>query len=264
MIAFRTLLLLAIGLVAAAPAPAQTPDLDDVVEVRLLPGWRRADGSHMAAIEIRLAPGWKTYWRSPGEGGIPPVLSISGAEARMHWPRPEVFLSAGLRTIGYHDDVIFPIELDLGAGAHPIEGRIDIGVCQDVCLPVSLPISATLQDGGSPDPRIVAALADQPLSADEASAGAATCTIRPISDGMSVEARLPLPSTGGEETVVFEHPDPSIWISGATSSRDGGWLVARADLVPADASPFALNRSDLRITVLGTHDAVEFRGCTAG
>ena len=47
-------------------------DLDDILQVKLLPGWRGGDGTHIAAIQISLAPGWKTYWRQPVDTGIPP------------------------------------------------------------------------------------------------------------------------------------------------------------------------------------------------
>ncbi|MEM9757273.1 MAG: hypothetical protein AAF914_14825, partial [Pseudomonadota bacterium] len=68
-------LTLGLGL-SPAPITAQVVDLAEVVEVRLIEGWRRDDGTHMAAVEIRMAPGWKTYWRAPGDGGIPPRLAL--------------------------------------------------------------------------------------------------------------------------------------------------------------------------------------------
>jgi DsbC/DsbD-like thiol-disulfide interchange protein len=84
------------------------------VQVSLIEGWRMENGRHMAGIRIALAPGWKTYWRAPGEGGVPTVLSLSSAEGiagmAIHWPRPEVFFTNGMRSIGYHDDVVLPVE----------------------------------------------------------------------------------------------------------------------------------------------------------
>jgi len=130
-------------------------------------------------------------------------------------------------------------------------------------MPVTLQLRGSLPAGGRPDPRIAAALADAPLSAAEAGAGPVTCRITPIRDGLRVEARIPLRSAGNSETVVFELPDPGIWISTSQTARSGGILTATADFVPPDAGPFALNRSDLRVTVLGSRMAVELSGCTA-
>ncbi len=243
---------------------AQVPALSDIVEVRLLDGWRQDGGRHISGLEIRLAPGWKTYWRSPGDGGIPTSLTLDTGAPRIFWPSPDVFYTGTMRSIGYEGDVILPVELELDAGAQSVSGQVELGVCQDVCMPVTLEIAAVLPEGGRPDPRIVAALSDRPLSADEVGAGTASCRIRPISDGLQVEARIPMPDVGGQEEVVFELPDPSIWISDPDTSREDGYLVATADIVPPDAGPFALDRSELRITVLGRRDAVEVLGCTAG
>ncbi len=255
----------------AAKAPAQSFEgrsADEVVQVRILPGWRQADGRHMAAIQISLAPGWKTYWRAPGEGGIPPQLRLTGISAdaivQMHWPRPEVFYAGHMRSIGYHDEVIFPLEVRVGSGPVRLDGQLDIGVCLDVCMPVTLPVSAELLAERVPDPRIVAALSDRPLTASEAGAGPATCRLVPISDGFRVEARIDVPETGNDETVVFEHPNPEIWIDDAESHREGGTLIASTDLVPSAVGPMAVSRRDFRITVLGSHSAIEFHGCSAG
>jgi DsbC/DsbD-like thiol-disulfide interchange protein len=90
-----------------APAAAQFEgrSADEVVEVSLIEGWRMENGRHMAGIRIALAPGWKTYWRAPGEGGVPTVLRLRSAEGidgmAIHWPRPEVFFTNGIRSIGY-------------------------------------------------------------------------------------------------------------------------------------------------------------------
>ena len=69
---------------------------------------------------------------------------------------------------------------------------------------------------------------------------------------MTVTAEVP--ATGNDETLVLEHRDPGIWVSEAMTRRDGGTVTGVADVVPPDHGPFALNRSDLRITVIGTAD----------
>ena len=46
-----------------------------LARVALLDGWHQPDGARMAAIEITLAPGWHTYWRNPGDTGLPTTLA---------------------------------------------------------------------------------------------------------------------------------------------------------------------------------------------
>ncbi len=251
----------------ALPANAQFFSADEVVEVTLLPGYRVDGDSHMAAIRIRLAPGWKTYWRAPGDGGVPTVLRLTQADGvagmAIHWPRPQVFFTNGLRSIGYEGDVILPLEFALNAsGEASVSGRLDIGVCQDVCMPISVDLSGILPNITTRDGAIAAALSDRPLTASEAGAGAVTCAIEPISDGLRVTVRAQVPDTGRDETLVVEHRDPMIWVSEATTQRDGGWITGVADVVPADHGPFAMNRGDLRITVIGSQSAIELSRCT--
>lgn len=89
------------------------------------------------------------------------------------------------------------------------------------------------------------------------------CNIAPIADGLQVTAELDLPARGGIETVVFEAADASIWIGEAATQRSGGTLTSVADLVGSSGAPFALDRSGLRLTVLGHGRAVEIEGCPA-
>jgi DsbC/DsbD-like thiol-disulfide interchange protein len=242
--------------------------MEDVVTATVLPGWRDADGQHIAALRLRLEPGWKTYWRSPGDTGIPPQLvfdaSTDAAAVRLHWPVPQVYWINGFRTIGYADEVILPILVtprDPGA-AVTLSGQVELGVCQDICVPVSLALSVELPAGpAAPDPRIQAALASTPGDAR----AQATCRIDPIDDGLRLTVTLIMPPmAGGAEQAVVEYGDLTVWVSEPATRRDGGALTMTADLVPPQAQPFALARADLRFTIFdGQGGAVEHRGCDA-
>ncbi|OAN76651.1 hypothetical protein A8B78_03445 [Jannaschia sp. EhC01] len=263
----RLLSAAALAMLTALPASAQYFSADQVVEVSLMPGYRLDGDRHMAAIRIRLAPGWKTYWRAPGDGGVPTVLRLTQADGvsgmAIHWPRPRVFFTNGLRAIGYDGDVILPVEFALDAdGTAQIAGRLDLGVCQDVCMPISVDLAGALPDVQTRDGAIAAALSDRPYTAEEVGAGAVTCAIEPIADGLRVTVRAQVPDTGNDEALVVEHRDPMIWVSEATAERQGGWITGVADVIPADHGPFAMNRGDLRITVIGSRMAVELNRCT--
>ena len=255
--------------VAGGPAIAQFEGRTaaDVVQVSFMPGWRLPNGNHMAAIHIALAPGWKTYWRAPGEGGVPTIITLSEADGvngmAIHWPRPQVFFANGIRSIGYVDDVVLPVEFALNeAGEVEIAGVVELGVCRDVCMPVTLDLEGLLPPVTDRVREIGLALSDRPLTASEAGAGRATCAVEPIADGLRVTVTVDLPRTGNDETLVLEHRHPDIWVSESVTRREGGTVRAVADVVPPDHGPFALNRSDLRITVVGSQMAVELDGCT--
>lgn len=252
----------------ASPAFAGTGD--DVAQLDILPGWRTADGTHMAAFRLTLSPGWKTYWRAPGDAGIPPQFDWSGSEnvatARFNWPVPDVLDQNGMRSIGYHDGVIIPVEIEPTRAGAPVRmtGMVDIGVCLDICVPVSLSFDATLPMTTKRDTNIVASLLDRPQTAQEAGVSHVTCAITPISDGLTVTTTITLPPAGGPEVVIMEPNDPQIWVSESVTHRQGNTLTATSDMLRSDGAAFALDRSSMRITVLGQHHAVDIRGCAAG
>ena len=256
--------------VAAVPLPAQS-DIGTPATGEILSGWVRSDGSRMAAFKITLAPGWKTYWRSPGDAGIPPQFDWSRSTnlrgAEITWPAPRVFTQNGIRTIGYKDQLILPIAITPHHSGKPVTLRtkLDIGVCKDICLPYQLQLTATLDTPTTkPTPAIAAALAARPYSASEAGLRSATCTLRPNATGLEIETHLTLPPLGGHEVVVIEPGQPGLWMSETDTRRTGQQLVATGDLVPYGEGPVDLDHSGIVITVLGKNNAVEIKGCTPG
>ena len=101
------------------------------------------------------------------------------------------------------------------------------------------------------------------MTGEEADAHA-TCAVAPDSDGVALTVNLAMPPLGPDEAVVIESGDPDLWVSEPTSERTGGTLVATAEAQSRDGGPLALDRSDLRITVLGEGKAVDIQGCQAG
>lgn len=239
--------------VIAAPALAQ--DFPGLVSARLLPGWTEAAGTRMAALEIVMEPGWKTYWRSPGDSGIPPSFDWQGEMGTVTflWPAPEVFEAGGARSVGYHGRLVLPFRVAPGQSG-PLRAEVEFGLCRDVCVPVRMALAAP-QAGSAPDPRILAALAAQPVAGE---AGAVRCEVRPIDDGLRITAHLPEGTTG---EVVAELADPAIWVSGPERASGAGGPSASFEAVAPDGKPFALDGEAIRITVLDGSHAVAFDGC---
>ena len=250
----------------AVPALAETQD--DLLTARLLPGWQEADGSRMAGISLTLAPGWKTYWRAPGEAGIPPLFDWSGstnlAAVDLHWPSPQVIALNGMDSIGYLDGVTLPIRVvpvDPSLPVH-LALKMDLGICHDICMPAALDLSVDLTGEGAPDAAIASALRAGPITGEAAGLSALSCRVEPIADGLRLTASLNLPPQGGREKVVFES-GADIWVSESRTDRVGGVLTASADLVPPNGQPFALDRSGVTVTVLAQGHSVELHGCPA-
>ncbi|MEB8387157.1 protein-disulfide reductase DsbD family protein [Rhodobacteraceae bacterium KMM 6894] len=252
------------------PAAAQSPN--EVVQARIIPGWRMSDGSHMAGLELQLHPGWKTYWRAPGDAGIPPTFdwrqSRNLAGAQIAWPVPKRMDQGGMTTIGYTGTVVLPLRLtpDRAGGDIRLRGVLDLGVCHDICVPISLKVDAALPNTAAKrDPRIAAALANRPDTAAEAGVGRVACSVRPAKDGgLHLRAEITLSHRGKGEMVVVETTNPGIWVAPTRTLRQGGRLIAETDLVHVEGRSFALDRSGLRLTVISAKGAVDIQGCPAG
>ncbi|MEY4306427.1 MAG: hypothetical protein RIT52_2602, partial [Pseudomonadota bacterium] len=98
---------------------------------------------------------------------------------------------------------------------------------------------------------------------DSADLGKVTCAVAPIADGLRLTATVEIAARGGEEGVVIEPADPTIWVSDSQTSRAGAVLTTVTEMVASSGAPFALDRSALRLTVLGGAQAVEINGCPA-
>lgn len=257
--------------IAAIAFPSWLHAMDNPVTLTVLEGWRNTDGTHVAAIKLDLESGWKTYWRKPGDAGIPPFFDFLGSgnltDFDVKWPTPIVFDQGGLTSVGYKDSVILPIILTPRWPNRDVrlKGVVDIGVCKEICLPLSLEVSARLDaDSTQKSPTISAALASVPFTAQEAGVESAVCKLSSDDGVLTVSTVLGMPSAGGTEHVILESANDDHWLSDARSSRKGSQLMSETALLPLSGGAVAINRSDIRITVLGSDHAVDIQGCTGG
>ena len=88
------------------------------------------------AWEAVLGDGWKTYWRSPGEAGLPVTAEVAGNMLELAYPLPKRFELFGLQTFGYDKHVLIPFKVnksDFKDGILPV--RMGFMVCKDICVP---------------------------------------------------------------------------------------------------------------------------------
>jgi DsbC/DsbD-like thiol-disulfide interchange protein len=110
--------------------------------VRLLAG-SRSGAVLLGGIAIQLQPGWKTYWRNPGDSGVPPRFDFSKSEnveaVTVLWPAPMKFDDgAGGISLGYKQQVVLPLRIVAKDADKPLTLRADISyaVCEKLCVPV--------------------------------------------------------------------------------------------------------------------------------
>jgi DsbC/DsbD-like thiol-disulfide interchange protein len=110
--------------------------------VRLLAG-SRSGTVLLGGVAIQLQPGWKTYWRTPGDSGVPPRFDFSKSDnveaVTVLWPAPTKFDDgAGGFSLGYKQQVVLPLRIVAKNADKPVTLRADISyaVCDKLCIPV--------------------------------------------------------------------------------------------------------------------------------
>jgi DsbC/DsbD-like thiol-disulfide interchange protein len=172
--------LAACGIALMLGAPARAADASPWVEdsysgLRLIAGANQSGAESLrAGIEIKLQPAWHTYWRYPGDTGVPPRFSFSGSDnvatVQVLFPAPHAFTDDVGTTIGYKGNLILPLRVFPRQKDKPVtlRGKIDYAVCDKLCVPVEAHLELTLAGAGGADNAALAASearVPQPVSA---------------------------------------------------------------------------------------------------
>ncbi|MFG1383660.1 protein-disulfide reductase DsbD domain-containing protein [Xanthobacter versatilis] len=245
---------------AASPASAEAVAKVPGAEVELLAG--AVSGAQAeAGIEVRLAPGWKTYWRYPGDSGVPPDLSFEGSQnvagVTIAWPAPKRFADGGGGfSIGYKGAVLFPLKVELADPAKParLQLAFDFAVCEALCMPAKVDLSLAIDAGGGADAargvdaaRIAAARTALP--APQALGAAETPTVRSVAlDTTATPHRLvvEVKAMNPKADLFAEGPDAhwALPVPQKTALPDG----AARFMVPLEGVPSGVDPTGALIT----------------
>jgi DsbC/DsbD-like thiol-disulfide interchange protein len=264
------------GFVPNASAEDVSPwDEEPHGSARLIAGAMQNAGDHKlerAGIEIRLDPGWKTYWRYPGDSGVPPTLDFAGSEnvksVSALWPAPEVFDDgAGGHSIGYHGDVVLPLQIIPNDATKPssLHVKLDYAVCGKLCVPAEAHLALTLTGKpGTEEPALAAAEARVPRDAKlgERGGGLSVTSVRREADGKHGRVVVLVGAPDGVPVRIFaEGPTPE-WAlplpqpdGHATATSDGmRRYTFELDGLPPGAKA---EGAALKITAVSPTDAIE-------
>lgn len=86
-------------------------------------------------LRLQIAPGWHTYWRNPGDAGVPPELTLNVPAGPIAWPAPQRLPEGPLMTYGYTGSVLLPVTVTPGADGLHVTGSAEWLVCQKICVP---------------------------------------------------------------------------------------------------------------------------------
>jgi DsbC/DsbD-like thiol-disulfide interchange protein len=199
-----------IAFVAQARAEQASAWSDDLSSaMRLIAGSGKGAPLH-AGVEIQLQPGWHTYWRYPGDSGVPPQFDFSGSDnlksAKVLYPTPQLHKDESGQTIVYDRDVIFPVEVTPQDSAKPVHLHVALNyaVCAKMCVPAKGKADLVLRSGSGANPTLQAAQARVPRKLTAAAAG---LSIKRSSGGAKPQVTVDLPAPAqGPVTVFVEGP----------------------------------------------------------
>jgi DsbC/DsbD-like thiol-disulfide interchange protein len=257
------------NLVLLVTAPAHAGDASawdgsDRSAVRLIAGGRNEKGASLrAGVEMRLTPGWKTYWRYPGDSGIPPRFDFSKSRnvksVNVHWPAPQRLTDEGGTSIGFKHDLIFPLEVIAQDRSKPVMLSLTMGygVCEKICVPVDAKAELVL-DGKSTeqDARIKDAEARVPQPASLGQTGA--ISIRAVKrEAARIVVDVGYPA--GQSIDLFAEGPTSDWslpvpspVSGAPDGQQR--FTFELDGLPPNTKP---DGATLLLTVVAGEHAIE-------
>jgi DsbC/DsbD-like thiol-disulfide interchange protein len=181
--------------------------------LRLLDGGPAPGSGRLAGIEIALAPDFKTYWRSPGESGLPPLFDWSASsnvrQVTVLWPVPVRFSDGSGTSVGYAESVVLPLIVSPEDDARPVDLRVraDYGVCSTLCIPGHGRAELTLVPGVPADAerrrRIEGFLARVPASAT-AGEDRVPRVLRAAAVGKAIEIETLTASSSREPDIFVE------------------------------------------------------------
>lgn len=107
------------------------------------------------AIQIELNDGWKTYWRDPGDAGVPPQLDLQGSlnveGGQISFPAPQRFHDGAVQWAGYKRSVLLPVTFQLEQANAPtrVKGHVFLGICETICIPMQAEFDLTVKPDAS-------------------------------------------------------------------------------------------------------------------
>jgi DsbC/DsbD-like thiol-disulfide interchange protein len=270
MVPFRAVFMLAAAFFAAISCDARAEDASPWIaeghaSVRLLAG-SRSGAVLLGGIAFALQPGWKTYWRTPGDSGVPPRIDFSKSEnveaVTVLWPAPMRFADgAGGTSFGYQKQVVLPLRIIAKNADKPVTLRagISYAVCEKICIPVEAhPELIFVSVASTQDGALSAALDTVPVPANVGDPN--PLTIRDVKREGASTVIVDVAAPDSEEVSLFVEgpaPDwslPSPKLLGPVSPGVKRYAFA-LDGLPPGAHP---EGAALKLTLVGAEKAYEF------
>lgn len=192
--------------------------------VRLVSSDVLRNGKTNIALEVDMPANTKTYWRIPGETGIPTQIKLDGSENisdhEIVWPYPMRDDKGGYVDFVYYGPTVLPMVLDVTGDIAGLKMEAFLGVCDEICVPVQvdfdLPLTFDNPDRGN-DLRIKQAINQAPISWDKGAEPFGDIIFDPEIGRLTIEID---PSTINPATLIVDNGDPTLLFAMPQKSPD--------------------------------------------
>lgn len=196
------------------------------------------DGTRQAGLQIEPKPDWFTYWREPGDSGIPPQITAAPESkvtlSALSFPVPKRVDIGKVRDIGYDSPVIFPFTVTAAESEQqkPLKVTAFIGVCHNICIPFQAELSVDLSHSETTDiaeaQLIEKAKAKLPATPTD---DFSVSSFHMADDLSSLDVDLRLPEGSKDEPrILLTGPDGYLFTEYQTLSRSGSHHAIRIAL----------------------------------
>lgn len=241
----------------AAPTGVSPWSDDHASRARLLAG-DVEEGARWAGLEIEMDPGYKTYWRHPGDSGIPAEFDWTGSEnvaaVEIAWPAPGRYEDPFGAYYGYLEHVVLPLKVTPEDPSEPAVLSLSLfyGVCKEICIPATAEASLTLPpEANGSDVAIARALEAVPRRTPlgETDGALAVLAVEPAGEeALAVRVRAP------EGAVLLaEGPDDRWFLAPAAEPDSEGVFAVEIAHAPKDAA----GPVPVRLTLVADGEAIE-------
>ena len=255
-----------VALVAATPvlaADASPWSTSKGASVRLIPGSAGEAATRRAGLEIKLDGKWKTYWRYPGDSGVPPMFDWSKSTnldgITIDWPAPQRFDDEGGTTIGYTRGVVLPLTIRPKDPQQPVKLDLafDYAICETICVPAKAALALTLDPGAKADTAfddaIAGAQATVPVSVAVGASG--PLAIRSLTlDTGSKPAKLTIETAADQPVDLFAEGPENWYLPVPQKGATPGTFVLPLEGLPKGAT---LSGTTLHLTLSTGSGGVE-------
>jgi len=218
-------------------------------------------------LQIELDPGWKTYWRIPGDSGIPPQIKWDGStnikSIELSWPTPHRFIDKYGMSIGYKNEIVLPVKIVPKDKTAPIHLALELNyaVCAEVCLPASANMTLEIKPENSktgPFKRKLQRYLEQVPKISQSSKGLRVSKLDVSGEGEHVALSFEVENPKGDALVdVFVEGDETLFFGTPKKIIHKGSVSLVEVYVSGVKSAKALVGKKLRFTLVGKKSSVD-------